>query len=448
MPRATAHPFEGIVCIPVSNPATIMDPQVNRLVHNPLPCVFPLVVSVGWLMVMWMTSLANAFQVPSGDNFASSRPVMTFQAPNGQVYVPKTITETRTVNEVRYTPVYSYQPQLKNVYGWNPLAQPQQIWEQVPIVQYQPSYVPVTQPVTYQKFEKQDVTKMVPVLTTKSEQKPKYVDKPLTSMPNGPGMPPNGAMLTSFPINHAQPNINGQPNGDFNPNVIQQAAVLAQSNRNFHPALRPMDQPRPGFYGYNTPNYVATAPQAYYPQAANPYVPNPSSVPMTASVPTAANPQTNVAMIPMVPILPMANNYAYPQPPPTYTATRPLIQLPAFLNRSGSLFGSSVFANNRNAIPNYAGPNYGTYMASNTNVNQPYVWGGNNGFSNTGYGSSGGSGFGGSNPSTSGPSGFRPNTSPYASQPAFNGQPQPTWNATGIGYRDPLQGGMQATELR
>ena len=378
-----------------------------------------------------LSSIAQEFQTGSAingnpnnsDGLATGTPVMTFVDPSSgqpygryiiqetvpivaysyqevkeRVYVPKTITENKTTTVTQYVPIHSQQLQLQNVPSWNPFAQPQQVWRYVPIVQYQPNYVQVTQPVTYQKYEEQEVTRMVPVLSSQSKQVPRYVDRPISQSPNG------GNTIANNPI---------PPN---NPNFYQQAAQVAQANRSFSRfPTRPIDFPtNPGYQGFPNRNLLAQAPynQAPYNQtpynAANPMVAS-TNVP-TQSLPNTSNTNFVIPAVPLRPNLQYTPNAVAGYNPYANTASRPLFTWPTFASGTGSLFNNSLFSANRNT----------NYVASNTPVSQPYVWGNNN---------------------QNGMS-FRPNTSPFAA-------PQPNWGMTpGNNYRDPMQGGMPATVLR
>lgn len=358
---------------------------------------------------------------------AGTAPVMTFVDPNNQpygryivyetvpvekytfepvkekLYVARTVTEPRTVTQTQYTPIYSYQPQLRSVRSWNPFEQPRQVWEYVPIVQYQPSFVPVIQNVTFQKYEEQEVTKMIPVLKTVSEQIGKYADRPIGALP------PGGTMISSVPI--------GNPNATnpYNVNVIQQSAQVAQANRNTtRIPTRPIDYPVPG--GFNGGNAsLANAPGAYYPSTANTtLIP---AIPLQPGVPQNGYPNGYAPN----PYLANANQ----QPSYYSTASARPIQVPSFLTRQGSLFGSGVFSNNRTTgYPVNA--NGATYVASSAPVPQPYPWGA----------------------SSQSPNGFRPSTGPNTSSSPYGGQ-QPAWGMVpSSSYRDSMQGGMQPTELR
>jgi hypothetical protein len=163
-----------------------------------------------------------------------------------------------------------------------------------------------------------------------------------------------------------------------NPMLANAGANNSQPPSNISPAipLRPNSQPATNtLAGYN--GYAA----GVYPPGGNPNY---------AGVPFQGNPnQTN---------------------PYVNTASRPLFTWPSFATGTRSLFGNTLFTSNRNT----------NYVASNTPVAQPYLWGNSN---------------------SNGPN-FRPNSSPYVA-------PQPSWGITpGNSNRDPMQGGMPATVLR
>lgn len=418
----------------------------------------------GWSSIAsgFQTGAPNTGLPNNSDGFAASTPVMTFVDPsNGQpygryiidetipvvaysyqevkerVYVPKTLTENKTTTITQYVPIQSHQLQLRNVPNWNPFASPQQVWQYVPIVQYQPNYVQVTQPVTYQKFEEQEVTRMVPVFGSQSKQVRRFVDRPLGQSPNG-----GNTIASNTTVN--------------NPNFYQQAAQISQANRNSSRfPTRSIDYPyNAGYQSVSNRNWIAQAPSPYYPTPNyNPgayYAPNPAvaglngaaqvmpnavqnvaALPMSGNNLASNNNASNTLVIPAVPLRPNMQpnpnaiasyngygvngnpNYGV-APNPTYpyanTASQLLSPWKSLASGTGSLFSSSLFSNNRNT----------SYVASNTPVAQPYVWGNNN---------------------QSGMS-FRPNTSPYVT-------PQQSWGMpSGTSYRDPMQGGMPATVLR
>ncbi len=357
----------------------------------------------------------------------------SYQWVKDRVHRPKQVTENRTVTEVKYTPIQSYQLQLRNVPGWNPFASPQQVWQYVPIVQFQPNYESVSKPITYWKWVEEDVNVPIPVLESAPKQVQKFVDRPLGPTPNG-----GNTIAAAAPNNLGVPNFNNQ-------NVIQNAAQIAEANRNTpRYATRSIDNPAYYYPGFPSRNLVAQAPAPYYPNPAMAPGTNPTN-PMLASAGAGTPPPSNIMppsnITPSTPLRPnmlpvpntMASNNGYPaglyppannpyypstpyqanpyQPNPyVSTASRPFINLPAFATGTGSLFGNSLFTNNRNA----------SYVASNTQVSQPYLWG---------------------NSASSGPT-FRPVSSPYTA-------PQPSWGVSpGNSSRDPMQGGMPATVLR
>lgn len=381
----------------------------------------------------------------NSDGFAASVPVQTFVDQTGQlygryviseavpvvkysyqqvterIYMPKTVTENKTVTKTQYTPIYSYQPQLRNVPSSNPFASPKQVWQNVLVVQYQPSYVQVNEPVTYQKYELQDVQRNVPILLTQSEQRPKFVDRPLVNTPNA---------ANAIAMN---------PSNLVGGNIVQQTAQTAQDNRNTSrvptsPIVSPVSNPAGNYagtaYGQN-PNSIAQAPFPYYPNTGNPdyststYASNSvlPAVPVQQSNPSGQNLVASNQPVQQ----PYQQQYpaSYQQYPASYqpsqptsytnTASLPVYQWPAFVSATGSLFSSNPFGSSSKPP---------SYVASNTPISQPYsqpyIWGNSNQSATD----------------------FRPNSSPYATPP-------PTWGMSpATTYRDPMQGGVQATELR
>lgn len=394
---------------------------------------------------------------PQADSFQPPVPVTTFVDPRtGQLYgrfvetetvtvpkyeyepvkvrnlAPRWVTEDRQTTQAQYTPTYTWQLQPRTVSSWNPFAPPQQTWEYVPIVQYQPSYVPVTRPITYQKYDEVEVTMMVPKLVNVSERLPKYVDKPLTNPPTGGTAMTNAAFPANVP---AFPNAPAaQPN-----QVVSNLPT------------RPIDGPyyrNAGFatnYGYpRSPSYVAVAPQPYYAQQ-----PQAAGNAIASYTPPTTNPATTIPMVavnnysnPYYPnlaaqqqrwtgypnYLPPPNQYTQPQPYNTM-ASRPLFQWPLLATTSGPLFRGGLFSNNSN--PTFASnttPVYPTnYVASSTPMTSNYSSYPNN----AGW-------YSGASNSLS----FRPNSlnSPYPAQSWGNANP----NA----FRDPMQVGMPATVMR
>ena len=188
----------------------------------------------------------------NNDGFAARTPVMTFVDPsNGQpygryvidetipvvaysyqevkerVFVPTTITENKTTTVTQYFPIQSHQLQLRNVPNWNPFASPQQVWQYVPIVQYQPNYVQVTQPVTYQKFEEREVSRMIPVFGSQSKQVHRFADRPLGQSPVGG----NTVVIPAVPL---RPNMQPNPNA-----MASYNGYGANGNQNYGVAPNP-----------------------------------------------------------------------------------------------------------------------------------------------------------------------------------------------------------------
>ena len=252
----------------------------------------------------------------SADQFQSSAPVMTFldmytgqpwgryvvsetvtvpkyvyREVRDRVWVPTWVQEPKQTTMTQYDPVMSYQLRPRSVPNMNPFAPPQQIVEYVPIVQYQPRNVQTTQMTAYQKYEEREVTRMVPVLENASEQRSKFVDRPLTAGSN-----------TSAAAS----------------NLIQETAMLAQANRTTsrYPT-RSIDYPsQPNYgspvYGYTSSNTNWNAPVTLVPP--KPYV--------------AASPSYNQAPIVPISMPQQSTNPVYagtgtPIPPPSGPPANP-----------------------------------------------------------------------------------------------------------------------------
>ncbi|MFM7930943.1 MAG: hypothetical protein ACKO9Q_24820, partial [Pirellula sp.] len=193
----------------------------------------------------------------SVDQFQSSAPVMTFLdmytgQPWGRyvvsetvtvpkyeyrevkdtVWVPTWVQEPKQTTTTQYDQIVSYQLRPRSVPSANPFAQPQQIVEYVPIVQYQPRNVQTTQMTAYQKYEEREVSRMVPVLVNASEQRQRFVDRPLSA--------------------------SGTP-GVATSNLIQDSAMLAQANRTTarYPT-RSIDYPTQPTYGSPVYGYTSS----------------------------------------------------------------------------------------------------------------------------------------------------------------------------------------------
>lgn len=206
---------------------------------------------VDWGHVAW----GQAPTVSPSDQFAAPAPVMTFldvntgqpwgryivsetvtvpkyeyQEVKERVWVPTWVQEPRSTTVTQYDSVVSYQLRPRSVPSWNPFTPPQQILEYAPIVQYQPRNVQATQMTTYQKYEERETTRMIPVLVNASEQRSKFVDRPLSS-------PPGAGPMAS--------------------NMVQESAMVAQATRtSARYPTRSIDYPTP----YGSPTFASASP--------------------------------------------------------------------------------------------------------------------------------------------------------------------------------------------
>ncbi|MFM8573495.1 MAG: hypothetical protein ACKOAU_18010 [Pirellula sp.] len=200
-----------------------------------------------------------------------------------KVWVPTWVQEPRQTTTTQYDPIVSYQLRPRSVPSANPFAPPQQIVEYVPIVQYQPRNVQTTQMTAYQKYEEREISRMVPVLTNASEQRQRFVDRPLSA--------------------------SGTP-GVASSNLIQDSAMLAQANRTTarYPT-RSIDYPTQPTYG--SPVYGYTASNATWNAPVTLMPPPP---PVTA-------PQYTARQAAAAPIVPIVAQTPVPQTPPVYAGT-------------------------------------------------------------------------------------------------------------------------------
>lgn len=209
-------------------------------------------------------------------------PKYEYREVKDKVWVPTWVQEPKQTTTTQYDPIVSYQLRPRSVPSVNPFAPPQQIVEYVPIVQYQPRNVQTTQMTAYQKYDVKEVSRMVPVLINASEQRQKFVDRPLSA--------------------------NGTP-GVASSNLIQDSAMLAQANRTTarYPT-RSIDYPtNPTYgspvYGYTAQNTTWNAPVTLTPP------PPPTAAQYTAR-------QTATA-----PIVPIVSQTTAPSYPPVYAGT-------------------------------------------------------------------------------------------------------------------------------
>lgn len=295
-------------------------------------------ISVAFASFAWFIILAIVVnlapiakgQSPAGttDQFQSSVPVMTFldmysgqpwgryvvsetvtvpkyeyREVKDKVWVPTWVQEPKPTTTTQYDPIVSYQLRPRSVPSANPFAPPQQIVEYVPIVQYQPRNVQTTQMTAYQKYEEREVSRMVPVLVNASEQRQRFVDRPLSAS----GTP---AVASS--------------------NLIQDSAMLAQASRTTarYPT-RSIDYPsKPTYgspvYGYTSANSTWNAPVVLTPPAppatATQYAASPYAGSPYASFPYAAS-QYTARQAATAPIVPIATQASVPATPPVYAGT-------------------------------------------------------------------------------------------------------------------------------
>jgi hypothetical protein len=320
-------------------------------------------------------------------------------------WVPEWVTENKLTTQTNYTPLVTYQLQLQNSSNLNPFATSQPRWQYVPIVQYQANNIQVSQPITYQKYVEKEFRKIIPVLKTEQQSRPKYADRPINpngtmvaSNPNFPSRPinsyPNQAVVQPAPPAYYANNnaANGTP-------VANLASVPAYSPNGFN--MQPTNmQPN---NGYSSSGWVAQNRVPNYSQPATQFVNNPY-------------PNAGVA------------NYNYPNPYTNAVAARPAFQMPSLFSRTGSLFQAGTF----NGYANSTGAN--TYVASAPMANTNASGGSNNWLTNP--------------PLYSGDSGsgitFRP-TTPTTNYTA----PPNSWNMTPVNnYRDPSQTGIPSSVLR
>ncbi len=363
--------------------------------------------------------------IAPSDQFTAPAPIMTFMDMNtGQpwgryvvsetvtvpkyeyrefkerVLVPTWVQEPRATTATQYEQVVSYQLRPRSVPSWNPFTPPQQVLEYVPIVQYQPRNVQAMQMTTYQKYEEREITRMVPVMVNASEQRGKFVDRPLTS-------PPSAGPMAS--------------------NLVQESAMVAQASRtSARFPTRSIDYPSSPYgspsYAYHSPTIAWNAPQTLVPSPATtvgssgvPATPvsytyaasspstsaatssataPPSSIVVgngvtystalvpvpsawVASNPTIVPPTVNATATGGSPAMGVPANpyppYAY-QPPPAQTnpfAANPYAPNPYWGNPYwGNPYAANPYAANPYGMNPYAGAPYGMPPSSNS----PYSW--------------------------------------------------------------------------
>jgi hypothetical protein len=134
----------------------------------------------------------------------------------------------------------------------------------------------------YQKYEEREVSRMVPVLVNASEQRQRFVDRPLSA--------------------------SGTP-GVATSNLIQDTAMLAQASRTTarYPT-RSIDYPTQPTYG--SPVYGYTASNATW-----------NTPVVMAPPPPASAPQYTARQAATAPIVPIASQTSVPSSPPVYAGT-------------------------------------------------------------------------------------------------------------------------------
>jgi hypothetical protein len=230
-------------------------------------------------------------------------PKYEYREVKDKVWVPVWVQEPKQTTTTQYDQVVSYQLRPRSVPSANPFAAPQQIVEYVPIVQYQPRNAQTTQMTAYQKYEEREVSRMVPVLVNASEQRQKFVDRPLSAS--------------------ATPGVAAS-------NLVQDSAMLAQANRTTarYPT-RAIDypaQPKYGspVYGYTASNTTWNAPVTLAP-------PPPMTVPQYTARQSAT-----------APIIPIASQTSAPAYPPMYAGTGTPIPPPSGPPTMPSVYGSAA----------------------------------------------------------------------------------------------------------
>lgn len=353
---------------------------------------FPLLAA---LLLLWTPPAARAqTSIAPSDQFTAPAPVMTFMDMNtGQpwgryvmsetvtvpkyeyrevkerVWVPTWVQEPRPTTATQYEQVVSWQLRPRSIPSWNPFTPPQQILEYVPIVQYQPRNVQAMQMTTYQKYEEREISRMVPMMVNASEQRAKFVDRPLTS-------PPSAGPMAS--------------------NIVQESAMVAQASRtSARYPTRSIDYPSAPYgsptYAYTSPTVAWNAPQTMVPSPANTMATSGTAT-TPASYAFASAPPANTASPSNAPpsSIVVGNGVTYSSTlvpvPSAWVASNPSV-----VNAPGSVPMPSVPTNPTVAVPPSSSPP--NMYAANPYAPNPYA----------------------PNPYAGTPYGAAPSTSPYTS---------------------------------
>lgn len=347
-----------------------------------------------------------------------------------QQWVPEWVTEEKLMAKTNYIPVVSYQLQLQTERSMNPFVQPRQFWQYVPIVQYQPNFTQVKQPVTYQKYVQKEVKKSIPVLVSQSQPRAKFVDMPLQGNGiNAAGTPQVAGGASVHPPVPTRP---------LDYPTYPSSAIVVAPPAAYYPASG-------GTMGVAPSASALAAYPAYNPQYSGWSATNPWLLARQYSAPTVAknvnNPVANGGMPPgtySVPTGMPPSTYSTPagMPPVNYTAALaapPTIRWPQVMSQTGALFQSEFFkSNSSNALYGAANPGT-TYLASSPSpmgggvIPPPY------GTTANAYNANGSSG-----------AYFIPRADTSATT-----NPSSSWSMVPVdNYRDPSQSGMPASVLR
>lgn len=276
-----------------------------------------------------------------------------------QQWVPEWVTEEKLMAQTNYLPIVTYQLQLQTERSLNPFVQPRQYWQYVPVVQYQPNFTQVKQPVTYQKYVQKEVKKSVPVLVSQSQPRAKFVDMPLQG--NGTMAPGSNQLAGNTSVQQPVPT---RPL-DYPP-YPSSAIVVAPPA-----AYYPSSNTAPGTVAPGTvaPGSALAAYPAYNPQFSGWSATNPWLLARQNTTPTMArnvnNPAANGG-------LPPGSFYPPPGTMPTnYTPTiaaRPTFQWPQLMTRTGSIFQGGLFKSNPSTGTYGTSSTGAAYLASNPNM--------------------------------------------------------------------------------
>ncbi|WP_146675029.1 hypothetical protein [Pirellula sp. SH-Sr6A] len=370
-------------------------------------------------------------------------PVVTYQQQevSEQQWVPEWVTEEKLLGQTNYIPIVTYQLQLRSEPTLNPFAPPRQSWQYVPVVQYQPNFTQVKQPVTYQKYVQKEVKKSIPVLVSQSQPRAKFVDMPMQNAGAGaaqvagggsvqppvptrpldtPTYPSSAIVMTPPPVYY--PNTGGAPNSS------------PASNLAAYPAYNPQ------YSGWNATNPWLLARQ----QSASNIARNVNNPTANGGLPPGSYGTLTAGTNPPATGTPgnMPANYG------PMLAARPNFQWPQLMGRTGSLFPGGLFKSNAST------PGFGTSGF------------GASGFGMGGYGTANsGATYVASNPSPIEGGALLPvaNATGYPFTSAGNnsvrfiprtdayplGTPNSSWSMVPVNnYRDPTQSGIPASVLR